>query len=227
MKKIAILLLAILLIACCFSFVGCVKRTTNFIDQYITHHEIINTKGDGSFDVRFYFQSYEIELKDVRDILVVTFDDQKFSAKTYSGRNYFDIQNLEAEMRTYFESSYTGYYDVIAAIPDIEEEDASNPDGDQSDTESDSPKEEQPIGVVIVLGIIMVILSAVIYWLAVGQFESAPMARIPLIVDFLLTFGSYLAFGVTCGIIMTVFFVITVIVIGVINNVCLDYNDIF
>lgn len=85
--------------------------------------------------------------------------------------------------------------------------------------------EEEPAGQripsiasTIGIGIAMVIGGIILYWLAIVLTGNRIVMAIAFIIPVLLTITSYISWGVTRGIIMTVFFVIYYILLGLLNK---------
>ena len=83
-----------------------------------------------------------------------------------------------------------------------------------------------PIGIIILLGGILTLVGLVLHRIGIS-FSSPFFMRAPMVVFLILTLGTFLAYGVLCGIIMTVFLVIYTLGSVSMNRKYLDYDDIF
>ncbi len=83
---------------------------------------------------------------------------------------------------------------------------------------------ELPIGTVILIGAITLVVGLIMH--RIGISTSSPFfMRAPMVAFVIFTLGAFLAYGVICGIIMAVFFVLYIVGYIKLNNKHLGYND--
>ncbi|MBQ8433704.1 MAG: hypothetical protein IJX23_02725 [Clostridia bacterium] len=85
-------------------------------------------------------------------------------------------------------------------------------DDNSGDASDDNPMDNitkiPSIGLTFVLGIVMVVVGFVLYWIALTVFQNKLAIAIAFSVPLILTIGSWILWGWARGLIMTVFFVI-------------------
>ncbi len=215
MKKLSILFLAFILLSSCFVFVGCGQSVdiTDDITVKPGTPEISTDKTVWIF--KCYVDPEVLDLSTAEDISV------KVNGKNYVGvvpedstedNNYFMVRIITERY-----AEWPGFSVDKCTVR------LANPsDKDKEPTSMEDYKELWTI----LFGIAYVIIGAIVHWAGIEIFESVAWAFAPMVIGVLLAVGMFIAFGWGCGLIMSGFFIIYLLVHKWQNKV-MDVEDSF